>query len=140
MQHIVATLRAYLQERHAQGALPRPLHLQIDTPRVYRGERLPRALPWVQVQGFLQSIDRSPRSGGETSRSSTWRQPSDCAAGSWFGLTLDDVDWRARILRIQQTKTRQTLRLPLTDEAADVLIDYLRNARPKARAVNSSCA
>ncbi|HYG35731.1 MAG TPA: site-specific integrase [Clostridia bacterium] len=37
MQHIVATLRTYLKERHAQGALARPLHLQIDTPRVYRG-------------------------------------------------------------------------------------------------------
>ena len=59
MQHIIATLRAYLQERHARGVIPKPLHLQIDTPRVYRGERLPRALPWPHVQAFLQSIDRS---------------------------------------------------------------------------------
>ena len=31
-----------------------------------------------------------------------------------------------------QTKTRQTLQLPLTDEAANVLIDYLRQARPRS--------
>lgn len=51
LQHIVATLRAFLRWQHAQGFRPRPLHLEIDTPRVYRGERLPRALPWAQVQG-----------------------------------------------------------------------------------------
>lgn len=59
LQPVGATVRAFLKQRHAQGLLSRPLHLQIDAPRVYRGERLPRALPWVQVQGRLQSIDRS---------------------------------------------------------------------------------
>jgi len=53
MQHLVATIRAFLRRQHAQGLLSRPLHLQIDTPRVYRGELLPRALPWAQVQGLL---------------------------------------------------------------------------------------
>ena len=47
-------------------------------------------------------------------------------------LTLDDIDWRGRNLRIIQTKTRQTIQLPLSDEAANVLISYLRKARPKS--------
>lgn len=34
-------------------------------------------------------------------------------------LTLDDVDWRAGVIRIRQTKTRNELSLPLADEAAD---------------------
>jgi site-specific recombinase XerC len=37
MQQVVAAVRAYLKERHAQEVLVRPLHQQIDTPRVYRG-------------------------------------------------------------------------------------------------------
>ena len=48
-------------------------------------------------------------------------------------LTLDDLDWRGRTLRVAQTKTKQAIRLPLSDEAANLLIDYLRNARPKSR-------
>ena len=36
MQHIVATLRAYLQERHAQGALSQPLH-RVASVNVRRG-------------------------------------------------------------------------------------------------------
>ena len=132
MQHIVATLRAYLQERHARGVIPKPLYLQIDTPRVYRGERLPRAWPWPHVQAFLQSIDRSDPFGRRDFTLLYLAAAYGLRNGELVGLTLDDIDWRSRVLRIRQTKTRQTLRLPLTDEAAHVLIDYLRNARPKS--------
>lgn len=43
LQHIVASLRAFLRHQHARGYLPQPLHLHIDMPRTYRLERLPRA-------------------------------------------------------------------------------------------------
>jgi integrase/recombinase XerD len=62
-QHVVETLRAYLRREHALGVLPRTLHLQIDTPRVYRLERLPRAIPWNQVEALLCSIDLSGSHG-----------------------------------------------------------------------------
>ena len=44
-------------------------------------------------------------------------------------LTLDDVEWRARRLRIPQRKTRGSLWLPLTDEVGTALLDYLRHGR-----------
>ena len=39
------------------------LDKQIDTPRVYREEQLPKSLPWETVQAFLQAIDRTTPSG-----------------------------------------------------------------------------
>jgi integrase/recombinase XerD len=129
---MVATLRAYLKERHAQGILSRPLHLQIDTPRVYRGERLPRALPWAQVCAFIQSIDRSDPMGRRDFTLLYMAAAYGLRSSELVHLTLDDIDWRGRTLCIIQNKTRQTIQLPLTDEAANVLIDYLRNARPKS--------
>jgi len=132
MQHIVATVRAYLKERHAKGVLARPLHLQIDTPRVYRGERLPRALPWAQVQALLQSIDRSDPFGRRDFTILYLAAAYGLRSSELVRMTLDDIDWRGRNLRVIQTKTRQTIQLPLSDEAANVLIDYLRKARPKS--------
>jgi integrase/recombinase XerD len=41
-------------------------------------------------------------------------------------LTLDDLEWRAGLIRIRQSKTHNELRLPLTDQAARILIEYLR--------------
>lgn len=132
LQHVVATVRAFLQWRHAQGLLARPLHRQIDTPRVYRGERLPRALPWTQVQALLQSIDRSEASGRRDFTLLYLAAAYGLRCGELVCLTLDDIDWQGRTLRILQTKTRQPLQLPLTDEAANILISYLRQARPKS--------
>ena len=132
LQHIVATLRAYLRRRHAQALISRPLHLQIDTPRVYRGERLPRALPWGQVQAFVRSIDCSTPFGRRDFTLLYLAAAYGLRSGELVRLTLDDIDWHHRTLRIMQTKTRQALQLPLTDEAANVLIDYLRKARPES--------
>ena len=132
LQHTVATVRAFLRRRHAQGLLTRPLHLEIDTPRVYRGERLPRALPWAQVQAFIQSIDRSEPFGRRDFTLLYLAAAYGLRSSELVRLTLDDIDWRGRTLRVRQTKTRQTLQLPLSDEAASVLIEYLRKARPKS--------
>jgi site-specific recombinase XerD len=63
LQHVVASLRGFLRRKHAQGVLKRPLHQHIDTPRTYRLEQLPRALPWEQVVALLRSIDRSRSDG-----------------------------------------------------------------------------
>jgi integrase/recombinase XerD len=132
MQHMVGTLRAYLKERHAQGRLAHPLHLQIDTPRVYRGERLPRAIPWPQVQALMQSIDCSEPFGRRDFTLLYLAAAYGLRSGELVRLTLDDIDWRTRSLRIIQTKNRHILPLPWTDEAANVLIDYLRKARPQS--------
>ena len=132
MQAVVGTVRAYLKERHAQGVLVARLHLQIDTSRVYRGERLPRALPWAQIQTLLQSIDRSEPFGRRDFTMLYLAAAYGLRTGELVHLTLDDVDWRNRVLHVRQTKTRQSLQLPLTDEAANVVIEYLRKARPES--------
>src|SRR5262249_38623492 len=59
MQQVVASLRTFLRRLHAEGLLRDPLHQQIDTPRTYRLEQLPRAWPWDQVQALLRSVDHS---------------------------------------------------------------------------------
>jgi site-specific recombinase XerD len=132
MQQVVAAVRAYLKELHAQGVLARPLHQQIDTPRVYRGERLPRALPWAQIQAFIESIDRSEPIGRRDFTLLYLAAAYGLRSGELVRLTLDDIDWAKRVLRVRQAKTRQSLQLPLTDETANVLIDYLRKARPES--------
>ena len=59
MQHVVAHLRAFLRWLANRNYASDTLANQIDTPRVYRDEQLPRALPWEVVLRFLDAIDRS---------------------------------------------------------------------------------
>jgi site-specific recombinase XerD len=45
-------------------------------------------------------------------------------------LKIDDVSWRSRRIRLQRPKVGHPLALPLTDEVAAALLDYLRRDRP----------
>lgn len=132
LQHVVASLRGFLCQQLALGVLKRPLHEQIDTPRTYRLEQLPRALPWERVTALLRSIDRSEPEGLRDFTILYLATRYGLRCGELVRLTLDHIDWRAGILRIPQTKTKQTLQLPLTDEAGSVLERYLRDGRPNS--------
>ena len=63
MQHVVAQVRSFLRFCYERRHLSLRLDEGIDTPRTYRGERPPRALPWRTVQALLASIDRAGKSG-----------------------------------------------------------------------------
>ena len=130
MQQIVGSLRTFLRRLHAEGLLRDPLHQQIDTPRTYRLEQLPRAWPWDQVTSLLRSVDCSNPGG---LRDFTLLYLAACyglRSGELVRLTLDDIDWRAGTLTIRQTKTKQALVLPLSEEGRAVLARYLSSGRP----------
>lgn len=132
LQHVVASLRGFLRRKHVQGVLKRPLHQHIDTPRTYRLEQLPRSLPWEQVVALLRSIDRSRPDGLRDFTLLYLAAAYGLRSSELVRLTLDDINWRAGVLHVSQSKTRQTLQLPLTEEAGGVLARYLKNGRPQS--------
>ena len=132
MQHIVASLRVFLRQLHAQGFLRDPFHQQIDTPRTYRLEQLPRAWPWEQVLALLRSIDCSTPHGLRDFTVLHLAASYGLRSGELVRLTLDDIDWRAGTLKVRQTKTKQTLLLPLSEESRAVFARYVER-RPSAR-------
>jgi integrase/recombinase XerD len=128
LQHVVAHLRAFLRFCGEHGKAPAGLDI-IDTPRVYRGERPPRALDWTIVRQLLASIRRrSPRD---------WRDYTILHLMAYYGLRpsevatlrLDAIDWEAATLRVEQRKTRSILVLPLAGRTLRLLHRYLQIAR-----------
>jgi site-specific recombinase XerD len=130
LQHIVAHVRGFLRYMASSGETAVGLDKQIDTARVYREEQLPRALSWETVQAFLQAIDRTTPSGTRDYAIFLLIATYGLRGCDIVALTLDDVAWRSRRLRIQQRKTGRLIWLPLTDEVATALLDYLRRGRP----------
>jgi site-specific recombinase XerD len=130
LQHDVAHLRSFLRFLATRGETPSGLDAQIDTPRVYQGERLPQALPLETVRAFLDSIDRSTPMGVRDYAIFLLIATYGLRAGEIVALTLDDVEWRAGRIRVAQRKTATPLLLPLTDAVGKALLDYLRRGRP----------
>jgi site-specific recombinase XerD len=130
LQHVVAHLRAFFRYALARAIIPERLDT-IDTPRAYRGELPPRALPWVLVSRLLSSIDRTSRAG--------WRDYTMLHLMAYYGLRalevadlrVDRIDWSAKACRVEQRKTHCDLILPLSDRTMNLLRRYLRHGRPK---------
>ena len=129
LQGVIGYLRSFLRFQYTRGTLLRPLHASIDTPRVYRLEQLPKALPWREVQALLKSIDRRDARGLRDYTMLYLMAAYGLRCSEVVALTLDDVDWRGGRLLVSQRKTRNRLVLPLTDEAGDTLQHYLKHGR-----------
>jgi site-specific recombinase XerD len=129
LQHTIAQLRGFLRFLVSRGEIPPGLDKQIDTPRVYQLEKLPRALPWTTVQAFLRSIDRSTALGLRDYAIFLLIATYGLRASEIVALTLDDIEWRAGRIRVPQRKTGTSLLLPLTDTVSEILVDYLRRGR-----------
>lgn len=131
LQHIVAHLRSFLRFLVERGVIAAGLDTTIDTPRVYRGERLPRSLPWKTVQSFLAAIDRSTPMGRRDYAMFLLVTTYGLRTSEVAALRLDDIEWRAGRLRIPRPKTKTPIVLPLTKEVGAALIEYLQRDRPE---------
>jgi len=128
--HVTAVLRTFLQFLAATGEGPAGLDAQVDSPCVYRSERLPRSLPWETVRTFLRSIDRTTPKGRRDYAMFLLVATYGLRASEVCALCLDDVAWRTRQINVPRPKVGTPLRLPLTDEIGAALLDYLRRSRP----------
>jgi len=126
LQKPIATIRNFLRFLIAGGLITPGLESQIDSPRVYRQEQLPRSLPWTTVQSFLRSIDRKSGIGKRDYAVFSIMATYGLRAGDVAALTLDDIQWRAGRIRICQSKTGEPLELPLTDDVSSAIYDYLK--------------
>jgi len=128
LQHEVAHLRAFLRYAHDEGLVRERLD-GLDTPRTYRDELPPRALPWPSVLRLLRSIDRASRAG--------WRDLCILHLIAYYGLRpsevvrlrVDSIDWEQELLHVYQSKTRSTLTLPLDARTLRLLRKYLQRGR-----------
>ena len=108
---------------------PPGLDTHVDAPRTYRRERPPRALPWQTVRGLLQSIDQTTSIGVRDHAMLLLIATYGLRCCEVASLRLDDIQWRARQIRVSQRKTGTTVFLPLTDEVGEAIAQYLRRVR-----------
>jgi len=131
LQHEIVLLRSFLRFLATRGDIKPDLSKQIDTPRIYTGEQLPRSLPWDTVRAFLRSVDRTTPMGLRDYTMFLLIVTYGLRAGEIVALRLDDIHWRIEQIRISPQKSSAPLLLPLTDAVAESLIAYLRCGRPQ---------
>jgi integrase/recombinase XerD len=131
LQHVVAHIRSFLRFLVMRGEAPVGLDSQIDTPRSYRLEQLPKSLPWDTVCAFVESIDRTDVQGSRDYAMFMLIASYGLRACDVAGLKLEDIDWRTGQISFKQQKTKHQLVLPLSEPVAEAMLAYLRGGRPR---------
>lgn len=128
--HNISRLRGFLRFLAMDGKITTDLAGQIDAPRLYQFEQLPRALPRETVRALLRSVDRTSAKGLRDYAMFLLIATYGLRASEVVAITLDDVRWRQETLRIHQRKTLSPLELPLTNEVMCALAKHLKRTPP----------
>ena len=131
LKTMVGAIRGFLKFLAMSGEIASGFDGQIISSRVYRGERLPRALPWETVQAFLNAIDRSTPLGKRDYAMFLLMATYGLRRGEVGRLKLENIEWGLGRISLVQTKTGNELSLPLTDDIGTSLLNYLQQGRPK---------
>jgi site-specific recombinase XerD len=133
LKDVAERLRSFIRHLHRSMRTPDDLCAQISGPTLYAYETIPSVLSPDEIATVLKCAqeDQSPkglRDYAVLQLLSTY----GLRVGEIRCLCLNDIDWRADILRIHHSKTAAFSLLPLMQPVGEALISYLRDGRPKA--------
>ncbi len=123
-------LRSFLRIGFVLGLLPVEMAQHVPKVRIRKHCHIPTVWTPADVDAVLKAVDRESPTGKRDFAILILACRLGVRVGDIRALKLDNVDWRRRCLSFRQAKTRVALELPLDDEIAGALIDYLRNGRP----------
>jgi site-specific recombinase XerD len=129
---IAAALRVFLRYMATCGECHARLAEGLRGPRLYAQESLPSGPAWTDVQRLLV------HTGGDSPADVRDRAILMLLAvygmrsGEVRSLCLDQIDWRARVVRVFRLKRRQPQVYPLLQSVAEAVARYIDSVRPRA--------
>lgn len=128
---IVSDVRSFLRFLTMRGILQKDLGAELPKIRVPRDAKIPSVWEHELVVRLLEAVDRSSAKGKRDYAILLLACRLGMRVGDIRTLKLDQLHWEDSTLEVTQSKTGTPLRLPLTNEVGEALIDYLKSGRPQ---------
>jgi len=127
---ILTVVRCFLRYLQQCGILHDDVAATV--PKSYRCQhaKLPTVWSAEEVERLLAQVDRGSPRGKRDYAILLLAARLGMRVGDIVGLRLEHLRWEESRIEFSQSKTRQPLVLPLSEEIGWALIDYLRNGRP----------
>jgi integrase len=124
-------MRSFLRFLTMRGILQKDLSADLPKIRVPRDAKIPSVWEQELIVKLLQAVDRSSSKGKRDYAILLLACRLGLRVGDIRTLKLDQLHWEDSTIEITQSKTATPLRLPLTSEVGEALIDYLKSGRPQ---------
>ena len=131
----ICSVRSFLRYLQGQDILKTDLASKTPMIQARRQTRIPSVWTKEELDSLIGAIDRGNPKGKRDYAMILLACVLGLRVTDIKNLTFDCFHWEAKKLIFTQSKTRQTVTLPLPAEVGWAIIDYLKYGRPK---VNSS--
>jgi site-specific recombinase XerD len=125
-------LRSLLTFLHVEGMIDADVAGSVPSVANWRLSHLPPRLAPGEVRRLLDSCDPATVVGCRDRAILTVLARLGLRAGEVAALSLDDIDWRAGVLRIYNSKRKRHELLPLPADVGEAIADYLTRGRPQS--------
>jgi len=129
---VQGVLRRFLRFCLHHGYLERDLEAAIPPLRHYHLGTVPHGIDTEGARKTLQCIDRTTAIGRRDFALILMLHTYGVRGAQLRALRLHDIDWRQSRIRFPAAKGGKDVLVPLTDEVAQSVVDYLRHGRPQA--------
>lgn len=134
--NLATCLRVFLRFLFLRKRVSKDWAPSVVRPRVFKGRRDPRYLKPDDVRRLLAAQDRSTMLGNRNYAILSLLGICGLRAAEVAHLTLDDIGWRSKVIRVTKRKCDDAIELPLLPTVARALVQYLEvRPRTESRAV-----
>lgn len=133
VKEVVSITRVFLRYLIAQGKCRTGMDDAVPTFAMWRLSALPRYLPSADVERVIASCSRDTAVGLRDRAAILLLSRLGLRAGDILHMSIGDIDWVHASIRVSG-KSRTEVKLPLTQEVGDAVLEYLRRGRPPTTA------
>ena len=125
-----SALRTFLRFALHEGYLRQSLDRAVPTLRTYKLATVPHSLSEEQAQDVLRGIARDTEVGRRDYAILQLLWTYGVRGGQVCALCLEEIDWVQNQILFKAAKHGKDVRVPMTLEVGEAVLDYLRNGRP----------
>ena len=126
-------LKDFLKYLYKIRIVNEKLYLFIPNIKVSSYSKIPSVFTDNEIKEIFNAIDRNCYSGRLIYAISLLALRYGLRTIDIKNLKFENIDWKNRKIKLIQSKTKVPIELPLLDDIADALIDYIKNARSKSK-------
>ena len=128
-KEVTSVTRMFLRYLIAEGKCRAGMDDAVPTIAMWRLSALPRYLPAADIERVIAGCDGNTAVGLRDRTAVLLMARLGLRAGDVRTMDLSDIDWRHASVRVLG-KSHAEVKLPLTQEVGEALLEYLRHGRP----------
>ena len=125
-----SALRTFFRFCLHQGHIRQPLDRAVPRLRTYKLATVPRGLTDQEAQQTIRGVNRDTPAGRRDYAILQMMYTYGVRGVQVRALRLEDIDWAQNQILFKASKRGKDVRVPLTAQVGESLLDYLGNSRP----------